>query len=332
MPEKNDILVVGVGSIGERHLRCFQANKNARLSLCEINPSLREKISKQYGIDRSFSCLDEAIRVPPDAAVIATPANLHIEIAHRLAESGIHLLIEKPLSTTLKGVESLCHLVDQKQLVAAVAYVYRAHPALAQMKEAIESGRFGKPVQLIAVCGAHFPTHRPAYQETYYRDHATGGGAIQDALTHILNAGEWLVGPIDRLVVDAAHQSLEGVQVEDTVHLLARHGDLLASYSLNQYQAPTENTITVVCQNGTARFEMHSNRWRWMDKSGQPWHDESFEVPQRDTLFMHQANRFLDAVGKRVSPLCSLQEGVQTLRCNLAALASAAHGEWQTIA
>ncbi len=41
-----------------------------------------------------------------------------------------------------------------------------------------------------------------------------GGGAIQDAITHTMNAAEWLVGPIDSLVADARHCVLEGVDVE----------------------------------------------------------------------------------------------------------------------
>src|SRR5215217_6265260 len=100
------------------------------------------------------------------------------------------------------------------------------------------------------------PFYRPAYRNTYYARRSSGGGAVQDALTHVLNAGQWLVGNIDRVVADAAHLAIEGVDVEDTVHVIARHGDLLASYSLNQHQAPNETMITVVCEGGTARFEI----------------------------------------------------------------------------
>jgi len=163
------------------------------------------------------------------------------------------------------------------------------------------SGRFGKPVEIVAVCGQHFPTYRPAYRETYYVDRATGGGAIQDALTHILNVGEWLVGPIERLVADAAHRVLAGVTVEDTVHVLTRHGDVLGSYSLNQHQAPNEVTMTVICERGTVRWETHAQRWRWMMHPDDLWHDEPHEPQPRDAMFVTQANRFLDAVEGRTS-------------------------------
>src|SRR5262249_52229973 len=160
----------------------------------------------------------------------------------------------------------------------AVAYVYRMNPVLASMGHALTEGRFGKPVQLVAVSGQHFPTFRPAYRTNYYTDRALGGGAIQDALTDLLNAGEWLIGPVDRILADAAHQVLDGVTVEDTVHALTRQGPVMSCYSLNQHQAPNEITITVICDQGTARCELHKNRWRWMSQPEEPprWHDEQF--------------------------------------------------------
>jgi predicted dehydrogenase len=340
MSDPQHVLIVGVGSIGERHLRCFQATGRAEVSFVEINDGLRATISERYDV-RGFADLETAIADhagtlhPPvrkiTAAVIATPANRHLEIAIRLADAGVHLLIEKPLSTSTDGADLLTRLASERGLVVGVAYVLRCSPALAAMREAVLSGRFGKPVEIVAVCGQHFPTYRPAYRDTYYVDRATGGGAIQDALTHVLNAGEWIVGPIERLVADAAHRVLAGVTVEDTVHVLTRHGNVLGSYSLNQHQAPNEVTMTVICDAGTVRWETHAQRWRWMMQPDELWHDEPYEPQPRDAAFVTQANRFLDAVEGRASLLCSLDEGVQTLRVNLAALASVDHGCWQMI-
>ena len=332
--------MIGVGSIGERHLRCFQATGRADVSFVEINDSLRNQISERYGV-QGFPDLESALRRRPDfdpqqtlrstVAVVATPANLHIPVAQRLAEANFHLLIEKPLSACLMGIDRLQQVVQERRLVVGVAYVYRSFPALNEMRNALLSGQLGRPVEIVAVCGQNFPTYRPAYRSTYYTDRATGGGAIQDALTHIINTGEWLVGPVDRLVTDAAHQVLEGVTVEDTVHVLARHGDVLGNYSLNQHQAPNEITLTVICEHGTVRWESHQNRWRWMTRPGDSWHDHPNDPMQRDTAFIIQADRFLDAVENLTPPVCTLEEGIQTLNVNLAALASVDQRCWQTI-
>ena len=331
MAELKNVLIIGVGSIGLRHLRCFQVTRRAKLSICETDAALRDKVAGQHPVERAYAGLDEALGDSHDAAVIATPAHLHVPMALRLAEAGVHLLIEKPLSTSLDGTEGLRAILERRRLVAMVAYVLRAHPCLRSMREAIHAGRFGLPVQLVACAGQHFPTYRPAYREIYYRDRATGGGAIQDALTHLMNAGQWLVGPMTRLVADAAHQVLEGVEVEDTVHLLARHGGVMASYSLNQHQAPNEFSITVVGKEGTARYEGHRSRWCWQLRPDEPWQEDVAAGLERDELFIAQAHRFLDAVEGRGGPSCTLDEGLHTLRCNLAALASVQRGTWETV-
>ena len=331
MSDSKSVLIVGVGSIGERHLRCFQSTGRVRLALCDTNADLRRRVAEQYGIRRCYANLDEALADPYDAAVVAAPAHLHVPMATRLAQAGMHLLLEKPVSTSLDGIDQLQNELSDRGLVAVVAYVLRFHPALRSMREAIHSGRFGEPVQLAFVGGQHFPTYRPAYREIYYTSHATGGGAIQDALTHMVNAGQWLVGPIDALVADAAHQVLDGVEWEDTVGLLARHGSVLASYSLNQHQAPNEWTTTVVCRHATARFELHEHRWRWMTEPNEPWHEETFGPLERDAMFVAQANAFLDAIDAQAPPACTLDEGIETLRANLAALASARERRWQEV-
>ncbi len=331
MSDRKSILIVGVGSIGERHLRCFQATGRAELSLCEVNPVLRKTVAERYQVANVFGDLETALASKPDAVAICTPSNLHIPMALAAAKCGIHLFIEKPLSTTLEGIAELQGEVRERKLVACVGYVFRAHPALAAMREAIRNGRFGQPVQVVGTFGQNFPFYRPAYRDTYYKNHATGGGAVQDALTHVVNAQECLVGPVDRLIADAAHQVLEGVEVEDTVHLITRHGSVLGSVSLNQYQAPNEGFHTVVCQKGTVCFERHNNRWRWQTDPGDTWHDEPAFAMERDTWFTLQANAFLDSLAGIHPPLCTLEEGLQTLRVNLAILRSIKEGKWQTL-
>lgn len=325
------ILIIGVGSIGLRHLRCFLSTRRVRASICEPNSEIRQRAAGLCSIEHAFADMETALTHRHDAAVIATPAHLHVSIAIRLAEAGIHFLMEKPVSTSMEGIDALRLLVRDRGLVTAVGYDLRALPSLRAMREAIVSGRFGRPVQAVTTTGYHFPTYRPAYREIYYRDRSTGGGAIQDALTHNLNAVEWLLGPIDRVCADASHQVLDGVDVEDTVHVLARHGRVLSCFSLNQYQAPGETTITVVCERGTVRFESHRHRWRWMMEPDEAWHDEPGQPLPRDAAYIDQANAFLDALEGNGLPLCSLEEGIQTLRANLAVLASVEQGTWQAI-
>lgn len=329
--KKHRILVVGVGSIGERHVRCFLATGRAVLGICEAESSRRNTVADRYAVAECYAKVGDGLAAPWDAAVIATPAHTHVPIAAQVADRGINLMIEKPLSTSLEGVDALKQVVAARSLTAAVGYHYRAHPCVRSMKAALESGRFGTPLEVYGSIAQHFPFYRPAYRDVYFADRKQGGGAIQDAITHLLNLGEHFAGPITRLAVDAGHQALEGVTVEDTVHVLARHGGVMGSYALNLYQHPNESHITVVCQGGTLRFELQQKRWRCMTEPEGPWEEHVHELKDRDAWYVEHARAFLDALEGTAEPLCSLDDGIQTLRVNLAALKSVETQSWQQV-
>jgi predicted dehydrogenase len=323
------ILVVGGGSIGERHVRCFLNTGQAEVSLCETRQDVRQRLTETYQFSNVFSAFDAALAEEFDGAVICTPAHLHILMATQLAKRGVGLLIEKPLSTSPHGVEPLAELIESQNLPVSIAYVMRQHPALQAMKAALHSERFGRPVQIVYSGGQHFPFYRPAYRETYYTRHETGGGAIQDALTHIVNAAEWLVGPVTKLVADAEHCVLEGVEVEDTVHVITRHRSVLGSFSLNQHQPANESTLTVLCERGSVKYKGHNASWSSCVEPGSDWHVEEQFTLERDDLFVSQARAFLSQLNGESEAACSLAEGLQTLRVNLAALESVDTESWK---
>lgn len=327
-PTMHRVLIVGGGSIGERHLRCFLRTRRAKVALCEINEPLRTRLADEYGLQTVFANLDCVRYEDFDAAVICVPAHLHVPMAVQLAGAGLGLLIEKPLSTSESGIEDFVQLIEREKVRVSVAYVLRHQPALIAMRQAVLSNQFGSPVEVVMTSGQHFPYYRPAYRETYYTSHETGGGAIQDALTHMLNAAEWIVGPVTQLVADAEHCVLDGVTVEDTVHLLTRHGSVLGAFSLNQHQFANETTLTVHCQHGSVRYEGHNSRWLTCRKPDEPWHVEQTFHLERDDLFIAQANRFLDQLEGKVPAGCSVREGWQTLKVNLAALQSVRSNGW----
>jgi predicted dehydrogenase len=320
------VLVVGAGSIGERHLRCFQQTGRATVSFCETRPQVREALALQYQAP-AFASLDDALEAGRfDAAVICTPAHLHIPIAETALRADLATLIEKPLSTSLEGVDHLGHLRDEKGVAVGVAYVLRFVPALQQARELLQTGELGAPLHASVVTGQHFPTFRPAYRETYYTRHESGGGAIQDALTHSAHSMEWLLGPTTSLFCDASHQALEGVTVEDTVNVLARNGRTLVNYALNQFQAPNEKHIWIHCERGSLKIESHRSRWGTQRHGEKDWTWQEAPLGERDAMFIAQAHAFLDSLEGKPSDLASLEAGVQTLKFNLAALESARTG------
>jgi len=330
------LLVIGTGSIGERHLRVFQhLGRCDEIAFCETHPGRRAEIAERYGIpaDFAFSDLDSALAGGTyDIAVVATPAPTHLAIGTRLAERGVHQLMEKPLSLSLDGVEQYARCVAENRLVVAVGYVHRAHPAVSAIRREIASGRYGKVLALTISTGQSFAQIRPAYRDVYFAKPELGGGAINDMITHMYNVGDWFAGPVSRLVTDAARQALEGVTVEDTVHTLTRHeGGAMGTYTLNLYQHPNEVLMTIVCEGGTLRADYANQRWSWMTEPNGTWHHEPVSVPDRDTIYQIQNTAFLDAVSGSGEVLCPLADAIRTLKVNLASHRSAAGTGWENI-
>lgn len=331
MSNSNKILVIGVGSIGERHLRCFQTTGRCELAFCEPVASRREQVAERYDVQGYDSWETAVDQENFDAAVIACPAPWHIPIAQDLCDRGLDLLIEKPLSLSLQGIGRLENTVRSRGTRVAIGFTYRSIPAFQNMRAALHENRFGRLVQLQVTSGQHFPFYRPAYREIYYADPKLGGGLIQDMLPHHLNAVEWLAGPTSRVVCDAAHQVLKGVDVEDTVNVLARHENVMTSITLNQHQPVNEFVITAICEHGSARWELTQQRWLSAREPGGEWTQEEAFVHDRDDYYILQANAFLDFRDGSAEPLCDLQDGIQTLKTMLAVQQSLHRGGWVTV-
>ncbi|HRE83851.1 MAG TPA: Gfo/Idh/MocA family oxidoreductase [Opitutaceae bacterium] len=324
------VLIIGCGSIGERHLRCFQSTGRARLTACDTSPVLLENMAKTYGVETRSDWKKALTSETFDAVVICTPAQFHIPMAIEALASGSHVLIEKPLSVSLEDVDSLLATRDRMQKKAAVAYILHSYPIMNQVRDFLRQGELGPVLQVTTMAGQHFPTCRPAhavhYAKTYYRDRKMGGGAIQDALTHTANWIESVVGPTDSVLCDCDHQALPEVSAEDTVHISTRNGQTMVSYSLNQFQAPNESVIQFNTAQGSLRVESHLKRWGTYRLGDSSWQWREVAPLERDTPFVIQANAFLDMIEGKSNSLCSVEAAARTLRFNLASLASAELG------
>lgn len=323
---KHSILIIGCGSIGERHLRCFQLTGRTEITACDSNAPLLRSMKEKYSVATVADWEQALASGQHSAAVVCTPAPYHVAMSLRALAGNINVLIEKPLSHSMKGIDELLRLERQSRAHAAVAYVYHVFPCLMEARTFLESGALGPIRQVIHFSGQPFQRLRPSYAQSYYRDRASGGGAIQDALTHSANWIESIVGPTESVLCDCAHLALAGVDVEDTVHIGARNGPVLVNYSLNQFQAPNESTFQINSERGSVKIELHNRRWGvWKeDDATWTWHERG--VPDRDSHFIAQANAFLDQIEGAPPRLCSIEAAAQTLRFNLAALTSAESG------
>jgi len=317
------LLVVGAGSIGERHARCFLRAGVKSVSVCETREERRALLKERYPLDQLYASLDDVPLERFQAVVVCVPANLHVDVSLRALKAGCHVLCEKPLALSTDDADRLVQAITKTNRVTATAYVYRSIPAARRLHELLVGGRIGTVRHIVAVCGQEFPRYRPDYRDIYYRSHATGGGALHDALSHIVNYVQWCVGLEQSVSCTADHFVLPGVEVEDTASIiLYTPGQRLASLNLNQFQKHNEVRLDFAGEKGSLRFDIDG--WRVGVYENDAWTWESFPI-ERDDMYVAQAQSFLAAIEGREPVRCTIQDAYETLRT-----IEAAHQSWRS--
>lgn len=305
------LLIVGAGSIGERHARAFR-QIGVPVALVEERAERGFEVAARYGCSGCYTSLQDAPLEYYDAAVIATPADTHIAIAQACAKAGLHLLIEKPLATALPGAVEFIADCHHRNLTLSVAYVLRFHPVLERVRQICREGTLGRLVSLHAICHHHLPSSRPDYQRTYYAS-ATGGGGVVLDLSHEVNYIEWLLGPLQlsncrlakvpelrtpcEAVADISLKSTEGTLAQIHLHAADRQ-TRRECHVVGSQASLTANLLTgeIFLYSSPDQIDLLEYR------------------SERDSLHLAQAKDFLQAMASGASPRCTGEEGLQTLR------------------
>ena len=253
------ILVVGYGSIGQRHLRIARAllpDANIRVlrhQSCESVPEFA---------DGCMTSLAEALVFAPQAAVIASPSAFHMDTAQPLAEAGVHLLIEKPLAASLKGVRQLLGTTVASGGVLMTAYNLRFMPSLQRYRDLILTGRIGRVISVRCEIGQYLPSWRPGsdYRQGVSASSAMGGGVLLE-LSHEIDYLRWIFGDVDSVQATLSLQSNLEIDVEDTAHLILGFaeredgGRLIANLNMDFVRHDTTRQCLAIGEKGSLRWD-----------------------------------------------------------------------------
>ncbi len=325
------LLIVGGGSIGERHLRCFlKARRSLKVEICEPRAARRKKLAEAYPVKATHADFGKVDLSAFDAAVVATPANLHVSQARRLVKAGCHVLIEKPLCVAERGVRSLISLAKKKRRVVGVAYTYRSYPALMEMSRRVRAGKLGRPILARARVAYDYPRYRPDYRRNYFADPDKGGGAVMDIASHVVACFTEMLGPVAEVSAATGRLGLRGVAVEDTALLVLRFATgALGEIWTSACQPRRETELEIVGARGHLRYrtlfdekqtELASTRG-----DGSKWRANKQKL-DFDLPFVLQARNFLAALGAKERVRTTLEDALHVNRVCRAALGSAKSG------
>ncbi len=140
-PDPVRVGVIGVGSLGEHHLRIYADLPGARLiGLYDTDPERASAMAQRYGT-RVFASLPE-LAEQIDAASVVVPTDTHRDVAGALIEKGLHLLVEKPIAATSSEAEALVEAAQERGLILQVGHIERFNPVLKVLENQSGPPRF----------------------------------------------------------------------------------------------------------------------------------------------------------------------------------------------
>ncbi len=150
--EPTGIAIVGCGYWGRNYVRIFSELPDARvLVLCDSDPERLEEVGSRYPGVHLTMHLEDALAVPGvDAVVVATAAETHYEIAGACLVAGKHLLVEKPLTTSIGDADELVALAEQSERILLVGHTFLYNPGVRVLKEYLTRAELGDIYYLYA--------------------------------------------------------------------------------------------------------------------------------------------------------------------------------------
>ncbi len=337
------IVMVGLGGIGQRHLRNLRALLGDKVEILAyrvrkrsqvITPTLQidtaRDVEREYCV-RVFGDLESALAEKPDIAFICNPSSLHVSVALDCVRAGCDLFVEKPLSDGLTGLSELQALVEKQARIVMVGYQLRFHPCFLHMQEIVRKGLLGNLLGVRASVGEYLPGwHRyEDYRQGYAARGDLGGGVILSQI-HEFDYLYSLFGKAKRLFSIGGHWSNLEINVEDVASTLMHcevAGRPLPVHLQQDYlQRPPQRQCEVIGDAGKAILDFAALSVTQYGAEGNLADRFSCEQLDRNQLFILEMQHFLECVRTRSKPVVDLREGMWSLRLALAAKESIATG------
>jgi predicted dehydrogenase len=297
-------LVVGIGSIGRRHLRLLRE----ALPAADIRVLRHTEASETVEhADGCFHQLEEACNFAPELAVIANPSSLHVSTARPLAEVGAHLLIEKPISDTSVGIADLMAFCANRSQVLHVGYNLRFLECVRFFRDAIFDGRIGEVHTVRSEVGQFLPGWRPGsdYRKTVSAKKELGGGVLLE-LSHDLDILRWIFGEVEWLSAWTGRIGKLEINVEDSVMLqMSFISGPIAQLGMDFLRHDTSRRCTAIGEHGTLHWDAIEGTVKHYHPNKGSWTTLYSQQPIRDLTYQVQLEAFLNAIKGASSPIAA---------------------------
>ena len=247
--------LVGCGRISKRHseLLGYEQIEGARLvSVCDNVIDKANKIAEQFKVS-AYQDMDEMMKSESiDVVVVLTPSGLHARHVISLSKYGKHIMVEKPMALSIEDSESMIYACDINNIKLFVIKQNRFNVPVVKLREALESGRFGK--LSLGTVRIRWARHQAYYDQDPWRGTwAMDGGVLTNQASHHVDMLEWMMGDVESVFAKMT-TALADIETEDTAIVTLK----FKSGALGIIEATTatrpvnlEGSISILGEKGT---------------------------------------------------------------------------------
>lgn len=217
--------VVGCGALAELYyapaLKGIQPVEPVRVTaLVDPNQTRRTVLSRFFPEARGLASVDELKPGEADFAIVASPQKFHAAQTVALLRSGVHVLCEKPMASTVQEADAMVAAATENRRLLSVGLFRRFFPTSLMVRELVTGGALGKPVSFEWMEGG--PFNWPAASPSFFQKSASPGGVFADVGTHVLDLLLWWFGEPESF--DYEDDALGGIEANARVKLRFAHG------------------------------------------------------------------------------------------------------------
>jgi UDP-N-acetylglucosamine 3-dehydrogenase len=254
--------VIGLGAMGQRHARIYGELPNVELvgvadvDQCAVTRATRGRLTRGY---TRYEELLEQER--PEIVSVAVPTRLHFEVTQQLIERGIHVLVEKPIASTIDQAQRMIQAAEHAGVRLMVGHIERFNPAIIELKRRLDQA--GVIFKVSALRAGPFPER--------IRD----VGVVIDLATHDIDVMRFLLErPIERLYAETARR-IHTAHEDLLVGTIAFAGGVIGSLDVNWLTPTKTRELSVVGSCGTFRANYLTQELTFYENGTMPvaWED-----------------------------------------------------------
>lgn len=319
-------LLIGFGSAGKKHLDSInQIRPGLEVILLRRQKSIKKKIEK--GFSFIVDTIKDALELKPDFAIVSNPSPFHLEVAMPLVKEGVHLFIEKPLSSKIDGVEDLINASIKSKSLIMIGYNLRFLPSLLKFKEYLDQGRVGKILSVRSEVGQNLAEWRPQfdYRESVSARKSLGGGVLLE-LCHEIDYLLWIFGNGKASWIYSFLTKKSGLEidVEDCAYIQLGLGrdkgneEIVASLNLDFFRHDKTRYCLVIGDKGSLRWDGINGELELFSINGKKYesllNNEPNHLIKIEDTYKEELKHFFNCIENNITPLVSVKEGYEVMK------------------